>query len=385
MSESASPHRWGEEHEIDLGAVGESRPAPDPAPSPTRRFLRIPNAALAYAAIAIALAAAVVTVVKWSPLHQPIAESTVASFLEAVRDGDVDGALAYTDQQDAEGEFLVPEALDPRWEIAEVVQVDYDETGYGRAVAEVYTEIEAEDGSRVGHRYRVDIDRGDATIKGAMVATDGWGSLEYLDLNGVKLPIDLEVGLTHVMLLPGYYEFYPDLPSTMELEGGNSMLVLGDRYLSLGTGVVDEWLPTPWLLVSQEGEDAVNAALREYFDACAADPSGEACPFAFPDDPNRELALAPGEAWEVVAYPKVRADRLWYEHGTGFELQSALPGEARAQVTITEDGETRTALVSCPIWVDGRYARLDSDGGASINPGHGLGEERCRSVIEVDQ
>lgn len=385
MSESASPQRWGEEHEIDLGAVGEARQAPDPAPSPSRPFSWIPNVALAYAAIAMALAAAVVTVVKWSPLHRPLAESTVTAFLEAVHEGDVDGALAYTDQEGAEGEFLVPEALDSRWAIAEVAQVDYDETGNGRAVAEVYAEIEAEDGSRVGHRYHVEIDRGDALIKGAMVATDGWGALEYLDLNGVRLDIDLEVGLAHVLLLPGYYEFYPDLPSTMDLDGGEAMLVLGDRYLTLGTGVVDQWLPTPWILVNQEGEDAMNAALREYYDACAADPSGEGCPFGFPDDPDRELAMASGAAWEVVAYPEVQAERLWYEHGTGFELQSALPGEARARVVITEDGETRTTLVSCPIWVDGLYAELDPDGGASINAGFSLGSERCRSVIEVDR
>ncbi len=384
MSEAASPHRWGEEHEIDLGAVGESAPAPDPAPSPRRRFPRIHNAALAYAAIAIALAAAVVTVVKWSPLHRPLAEAAVASFLQAVRDGDVEGALAHTDQKDASGPYLVPEALDPNWEVVTVAQVDYDELRPDMAVAQVYAEIEAEDGSRIGHRYRVEIERGEAVIKEAMTATDAWGALEYLDMNGVRIDIDPEAGLVSILLLPGRYEFYPDLPSTMDLEGGDAMLVLGNRYLALGSDTADEWLPAPRLLMSAEGEDAVNAALRAHYDACAADPSGDGCALAFPIDAERDLAVAPGAAWEITAYPEVRAERLWFEHGTGFGLQSAVPGEARVLAEITEDGESRTALVSCPIWVDGLYATLDDEGGAAINPGLGLAEERCRSVIEVE-
>jgi hypothetical protein len=391
VSEAASPQRWGEEHEIDLGVVGASAPDPDPAPSPRRRFPRIHNAALAYAAIAIALAAAVVTVVKWSPLHQPLAETAVAAFLQAVHDGDVEGALARTDQAGASGEYLVPEALDPSWEIVTVAQVDYEEIDRGKAVAQVYAEIEAEDGSRIGHRYRVEIEGGEAVIKDAMTASEAWGALDYLDMNGVRIEIDPEVGLTSILLLPGVYEFYPDLPSTLDLEGGDAMLVLGDRYLALGSDTdewlptpSDTWLPTPWLLVSAEGEDAVNAALREHYDACAGDPSGDGCPFAFPADPERELAAAPGATWEITAYPEVRAERLWFEHGTGFGLQSAVPGAARVLAEITEDGESRTTLVSCPIWVDGLYATLDDEGGAAINTGLGLADERCRSVVEVE-
>ncbi|MDA1359324.1 hypothetical protein O1R50_06810 [Glycomyces luteolus] len=384
MSESASPQRWGEEHMIDLGAVGEPGPAPDPAPSPTRRFLRIPNAALAYAAVAIALAAAAVTVVKWSPLHRPPAESTVADFLEAVHDGDVEAALALTDQKDAEGEFLVPEALDSRWEITEVAQVEHTDNGDGKATAEVYAEIEGPDGSRIGHRYQVAVDRGEAEIIGAMAETEAWGSFDHLDLNGVQMPIDLQGGPKYIMLLPGYYEFYPGMPSTMEFETEGSMLVLGDKFLSPASGVVDNWMPSPWLLVSQEGEDEVNAVLRAFLDDCAVNPSAEACPFKFPRDPDRDLALLPGAQWEVTVYPEVRAERLWYEHSRGFRLESSLPGEARAQAVITEDGETRTALVSCPVLVDGLYAAFDFDAGFSIETGDETYEDSCRAVIEVD-
>jgi hypothetical protein len=389
VSDSASPQRWGEEHMIDLGAVGgpaaTAAPDPGPAPSPARRFPRIHNAALAYAAIVIALAAAVVTVVKWSPLHRPIAEAAVADFLEAVHEGDVEAALALTDQADAEGEFLVPEALDSRWEIRRLAQVAYEDLGDGKASAQVYAEIGVGDESVVGHRYHVMIDRGDAQIVDAMPESEAWGSLEYLDLNGVRQQIDLTGAPTYILLLPGYYEFYPDLPPVLDFEGGGgSMLVLGDEFLSIEDGFIDTWMPTPWIIVNEEGEDQVNAALREFYDACVLDPSIEGCPFGFPEDPERDVALAPGEHWQVAAYPEVRAERLWYEHGAGFGLESSLPGEVRAQVQITEDGETRSALVSCPFWVYGLYAAFDGDAAFSIEPGTDMYQDECRSIVEVE-
>jgi hypothetical protein len=388
VSDSASPQRWGEEHMIDLGAVGGPAPtaAPDPGPaSPFRRFPRIHNAALAYAAIAIALAAAVVTVVKWSPLHRPLAEATVADFLEAVHEGDVEAALALTDQAGAEGDFLVPEALDSRWEITKLAQVAYEDLGDGRASAQVYAEIAVGDESSVGHRYHVMIDRGDAQIVDAMSENEAWGPLEYLDLNGVRMPIDLTGSPTYIMLLPGYYEFYPDLPPVLEFDGGGTMLVLGDKILAIEDGYVDTWMPTPFIIVNQEGEDQVNAALREFYDACARDPSGEGCPFDFPADPDREVALAPGEHWQITAYPEVRAEGLWYEHGAGFGLESSVPGEVQAQVAITEDGETRSALVSCPFWVYGLYAAFDGEAEFSIEPGSDMSQEACGSIVEVDR
>lgn len=387
MSESASPQRWGEEHMIDLGAVGEADPAPEPAPSQHRRLRHLPNALLAYVAIAVALAAATVTAVKWSPLHQPLAESTVAGFLEAVRDGDVEAALAFTDQQDAEGDYLVPEALDARWEVTEVAQVAYVDHGDGKATAEVYAEIRVEiragEVSRIGHRYHVNIDRGEARIEQALAEHEAYGSFDHIDLNGVKVDLNLEGGPVFVMLLPGYYEFYPDMPSMMEFEDGGSMLVLGTKFLQIETGIIDEWLPSPWVVVSEEGEDAVNEALRGYYDACAADPAAEGCPFGFPEDPERDLALAPGAAWQVTTYPEVRREQLWYEHGAGFGLESFSPGEARAQVEITEDGETRSALVSCPLWVNGLYAAFDFKSGFTIDPTYEGFEGRCRSIVEV--
>jgi hypothetical protein len=439
VSEAVSPQPWGQEHSIDLGAVEAPVSARIPEPSPPNRHRFVPNIALAYVAIAIALSAAVVTAVKWSPLHRPVAESAVLSYLEAVRDGDVEGALAYTDQKDiaasadaedtsgslgssgtagpnestepsgstdagdaaggidlggrgndpawdaTRGEYLAPEALDTRWEIVTVAQVGFREHNGGNgATAEVYAEIEAYDGSRVGHRYQVTVEHGKAEIKGAVPETEAWGALDYLDMNGVRIETDPNSGFTNIYILPGLYEFYPDLPPTIGIEESSSMLVLGDAFLSLGDDAPGDWLPAPLPSVTQEGEDAVNAALRSHFDACGADPSGEGCPFGFPEDQERELVPVPGATWEITLYPRVSSDQLWYELGIGYSLQTAVPGEARVLAQITEDGQERTALVSCPVWVNGLYAHLDAEGGATISDPQDFAPDRCRSIIEVE-
>lgn len=422
MSEAASPR--GQEHSIDLGAVERPAPAADPEPPSPRRRPYLRNIVLAYAAIAIALAAAVTTAVKWSPHHRPVAEAAVQSFLESVRDGDVEAALARTDQKDlvflqdttvfpdppsgspgssgppgtsglggspgdsewdaTRGDFLVPEALDPRWEIVTVAQVAYEERdSEGSAMARVYAEIEAYDGTRVGHRYQVGIEHGRAEIVNGIPEAEAWGAFDYLDMNGVRLRMHPDVGFANIYLLPGLYEFYPDLPSAFELDGGSSMLVLGDAFLTLGAEVPDQWMPVAMPMVSREGAAAVNAAIREHYEACAADPSGDGCPLAFPEDPEREVALAPGAAWEITAYPQVAAERLWYEYGLGYRLNTAVLGEAQVLAEITEDGRERTALVSCPIWADGLYARFDDAGGATVSDSAGAAADRCRSLIEV--
>jgi hypothetical protein len=251
-------------------------------------------------------------------------------------------------------------------------------------VAKVYAEIEAYDGTRIGYRYQVGVEHGKAVLEGAIPKVEAWASMDYLDMNGVHIEMEPEVGYTNVYLLPGLYEFFPDLPSTVEIKEGAEMLALGGLYLTLGLDTPDVWLPVPWPEVTQEGEEAVNAALQAHYDDCAVGAVSEGCPFAFPEDSERELALAPGAVWEVTTYPKVEAEQLWYEFGLGYMLLTAVPGEARAQVEITEDGATRTALVSCPIWVDGLYAELDDDGGASVNDDSDMAEDHCRAVVEVD-
>jgi hypothetical protein len=389
VSGAASPDRWGEEHDIDLGAVDapDDADAPEAAPAPPPRLrLRFPNAAMAFAAVVFALAAATVAVVKWAPASALNAEEVVTGFLEAVRAGDVEGALAFTDQPHATGDFLVPEALDTRWSVVEVGQVQFEPSRReGRITSYVYAEIEAFDGTRIGFRYLVRIEDGRARIENALDTTEAYPAFDHLDVNGVTSPVDEALGITNIMLLPGLYEFYPDLPSTMELESAGTVLTLGNRYTLLGEDRSDEWLPIPWPTVSAEGEALIESELRVYLDACVQAPDAAGCPFGFPEDDGLAVEAAPGAQWEITAYPEVGAQWWGYELLQGFILVTTEPGEARIAAVVTEDGASRETVVSCPVWADGLFADLDFEGGVGIGRADGTTIERCSSLVEVDE
>ncbi|RRR97303.1 hypothetical protein [Glycomyces terrestris] len=386
MSEAASPDRWGEEHAIDLGAVDapEKAETPGPAPAPPRPRLRFPNAAMAFAAAVCVLAAGAVAVAKWAPVARLNAEDVVTGYLEAARAGDIQGALAFTDQPNATGDFLVPEALDDRWEIVEVGQVQYAASAReGRYTAQVYAEIEAFDGTRIGFRYLVGIEHGQALIENALDATEAYPPFGHVDINGVTAPVDEALGITNIVLLPGVYELYPDLPSTMELDGPSVVVALGDRFALLGEERSDEWLPMPWPEVTAEGRAQIDEALRGHLDACAREPEVAGCPLGFPDDPEREVAAAPGAQWEITAYPESEAQWWGYEMLEGFVLTTVVPGEARIEAVVTEDGSSRTAVVSCPVWIDGLAVEFGA-AGAAIGRADGTTVERCNSLAEVE-
>ncbi|GAA1675162.1 hypothetical protein GCM10009830_22160 [Glycomyces endophyticus] len=385
MSGAATPDRRGEEHAIDLGAV-DAPEDESPAPAaPPRRRLRFPNAAMAFAAVLLVLAAGVVAVVKWAPTGKLNAEDVVRNYLEAARAGDIESALSFTDQPHAIGDFLVPEALDTRWSVVEVGQIQYNDSAReGRVISQVYAEIEAFDGTRIGFRYLVGIEDGRAVIENALTAGEAYPAFDHLDVNGVTAQVDEALGITNIMLLPGVYEFYPDLPSTMELETEGSVLALGNRYIRLGEDRADEWLPIPWPTVSDEGEALIDATLRDYLDACVRQPDAAGCPFGFPRDDARTVEAAPGASWEITLYPEVGAQWWAYELLQGFVLVTTEPGEARIAVVVTEDGESRETVVSCPIWADGLFADLDFAGGASIARADGTTIERCNSLVELE-
>ncbi|MEU6861478.1 hypothetical protein AB0B28_21695 [Glycomyces sp. NPDC046736] len=365
------------EHSIDLGGV-EHTDIPEAEPVEEEpRPRRISNTILACVAIAAVLAAVTITLVKVIPFQQTSAEETVTAFLEAVHAGDVEGALAYTDQPDLTGDFLVPEALDSRWSIASVDQVEFfDEPN--RTVAVVYVEIEAYEGTRIGNRLRVNLD-GEPKVMNGISTSVAYSQVGLVDLNGVEAPV--EVDSYRLILLPGLYEVYPGLPSTITLMNGTSaVLNLGNLFIRLGMDYRESQIPLGWPEVTPEGEAAIAAAVESRLDECIEDPLLNGCPFVFPKDPDRKVALAPGANWEVTEYPQMAALDWSFEVALGFKLTTLVPGAAEAAVIVTEDGRERETVVSCPIWVDNLYAQFDFDGGLDIDA---EGDEHCRALTEV--
>ncbi len=372
MSHPSAPQP---DSEITIALDGE--PEPDPPPSRPR----LPNVVLVFTAAVVMLAAGVVAVSKWLPLREPAAEEAVRSFLEAVRAGDVGAALALAGESDGSERFLVAEALDDRWEVVQVAQVAYTETPRG-ATAEVYAEIEAHDGTRLGHRYRVGLEGGDPVVRNALARTEhipeGFG---HLELNGYSADPGEE---SHVLLLPGVYELYESQPATLDL-GVYPVLVLGDQFIELGGEHATTWLPQPWPQLSEEGRRALDEALRARLDACAERAPADGCPFAPP--PGDERIDIPADAtWEITAYPQVTAAYMYLPGSTerSFELFTTEPGSVEVEaVIVEEDGGERRTRLNCGISPDGVHAEFDMAGGVTLTPGS-TAAEHCGSMVEVE-
>ncbi|GAB3646727.1 hypothetical protein [Glycomyces tarimensis] len=372
----SEPPARGPDPEITVDLDGDTEPQ---TASPRAR---IPNAALAIAAVILVVASGAVAAFKWLPGRDPSSVATVRSFLEAVRDGDPDTALALTLRKDGADDFLVPEAMDGRWTINEVAQVDYHPDAKGGPVAEVYAEIEAYDGTRIGHRYRVLLGGDEPVIHDGLAHTEiNPDDFEDFAMNGYA--VDLSRDARYLLLLPGLYDFYESAPETLD-PGVRPMLLLGDRFVELGAEHSSRWMPTPWPELSEEGLQALQEEVRVFFDGCAERPETEGCPFAPPEGDDR-IALDADSRWEITAYPLATAH---YSHGADddghrFELVTMRPGavEVDAVVTDADGGERRTTL-SCGIWVEGLYATFDLEGGAALRPST-RAEAACRGMVEV--
>ena len=352
-----------------------------PEPEPERPPLpRISNAALAFATALLMLAAGAAALGKWLPLGDRAAEETVRSFLEAVRAGDVDGALALvSEDRGAEG-FLVAEALDDRWKITEIAQVAYDETPMG-SVAQVYAEIEAYDGTRIGHRYRVMLDDGPVIADAMGHATPAEGGSLSLELNG-HIP-DLGEH-TDVLILPGLYVPYESQPETLDL-GMDAFLALGDQFLELGAEHSSHWAATAWPDLSRLGQEALDRSVRAYLDDCAERAPADGCPFAPPPEDDR-IAVPAEAAWEITMYPQVSAS---YTHrsatvGHDFDLVTTEPGSIEVEAVVTDAGgvERRTRL-SCGLWMENVDAVFDAAGGVTLTWG-ASSPGACETMLEVE-
>lgn len=370
------------ESEIHLDLAGpppDSGPGLDPAP----RRRRIPNAYLGLAAAVLTLAAAVTTAWSWLPGQDPIAERTIRAYLEAVREGDVEDALSMTNLEDDDDEVLTPATLEDSWEINEVAQVEYRENRGGfDATADVYVEIEAYDGTRLGDRLTVGIDEGAATI------LSGFGEIDFsqsvvvgvIEINGVTTELEGE-DTVRLRFLPGVYEFYGSAPDTFEFETPER-LVLGNSSIALG-GQEAAGLEVPWPQVSDTGQELLNERLREHFDDCAADPAAELCPFA-PPSGAENVEIGPDAEWTVTAYPEGSVE-IWESVGDALVVSTVRPGSVEVEATITgSGGETREATLSCPLLVDGMTAVFPYEGGVELRSGPTVVAQECPSMVEAE-
>lgn len=323
-------------------------PLHEPAPRPRRG---VSNLGLALIAVLTAALAAVLT---WFPIQRPAAEAAVRSFLEEVRAGDVDAALARLEDAPS-GPFLVPEALNADWEIVEVAQVGYERDEDGVRAAEVYAEIMAPDGTRLAHRYEV-VFAPDGPLIADRLTEGGFYTIGVLEANGVAGPTQ------EARLLPGVYHFYESPPTTIADMNMPSVLVLGGEFIELG-----EEHPADRLLeadpeLTEEGRASVDRALRDHLDACAAERE-PGCPFGPLAGEHPFTEADPSQPWRVVRYPSVAPGGGMTPQGP--RVGTVETGAVEVDVVPAGAGEgAEPFTVSCVFTVNGLFLAVDWETGA---------------------
>lgn len=337
---------------------------PQPAtwqPPPMQPRRGMPNWVLAVVA-AVFTAAALGT---WFAVPESTAEAAVRSFLEEVRDGEVESALEWLEET-RPNPFLTAEALDPNWEITDIAQVAYGNRGAESAA--VYAEIEAYDGTRLGHRFTVDLRGESPRIIGGTTRPMNHGD-DPIEINGFTAPNDA------VTLLPGVYHFYESAPTTLDFRMP-PVLVLGLEIVELGGDTAIKRIGYPEPELTDSGAEQLDATLREFLDECAQTRARE-CPIGVEHREDRLSEADPQAPWRIVDYPTASLGRSFDFEGT--RLETTDPGRAEFEAVI--DGATTT--VACTIWVDGLAADVDWDSGAvTVDTGHGT-VDRCEHFTEA--
>jgi hypothetical protein len=350
---------------VDRDGV-EPEPEPDREWTGRLRQLTPPNSVLAVAAVLLLVAAAVLAVVKYAGDRETAAEALVRSFLEAVRAGDVDAALAMTDFNGT-APIHDPAVLDDRWEIVEVAQVAHPED----SVVEVYAEIRAYDGTSVADRLLVDLASSRPVLKDALTRAEWHTTTGNPVVNGVEISYN---GDPQYRLLPGVYEFAERVPPTLNAEPVE-MVALGHALVEFDSPWSSVWVPGSSLTITSIGRERVQAGVLDYLDDCVASlNSGEynlSCPVGpiaslTVDDDSMTIESDSGglEAgtWTIVDYPEVALEELSWG-GMEFPLVTLEPGTAEVQLA---DGPT---VLRCPIWMDGASAEFHAGGSVEIRWG----------------
>lgn len=239
------------------------------------------------------LAVAVVGALILVPFLGPDPKDVVEDYLDAIRGGDTEAALAIAGgvPTGADSTFLSPAALADDWTVDSVVERDrFDDTAY------VDVTISAGELSEPG-RFRVVREQGeDWRIEHPFVEVNlDEGSLDLVELGSVRRDADSGP----LLLFPGVYELYPSVAK--QLTFTPARLIAAPRPEG-GVATVTR-RPTLTDATVRAGQRAINT----YVDDCAkksvVSPAG--CPIntieAFDgfDDPT-------DITWQVVGYPEAR-------------------------------------------------------------------------------
>lgn len=313
--------------------------------------------AIGAAALAVALAAGVLTVV----LQPETPEDAVASYLDVLRDRDAEKALKYTEHLNGfPRELLTSEAMTDDWEVTRLTRRFNEDVD----PATVDVTITAADGTaREGRFELVQEDDGWRILNPLVRVSMAQLPLDFGEFNGVRGRSD------GMWMFPGVYRAYPSLDGILTFPTYVAVPQPGDVS---SPEAVTEQAYVPLVGYGPGSAAYLEQQLKAWIDGCAAgsEPGPEGCPFnaaSFSRYSDVNLGLenrfnTDKVAWEVVEYPVARL-----RQGPGsFTLLEVGPGEVRisgsGERSFHEDEGVQKFTGICPIRLDTTTAVLTTEG-----------------------
>lgn len=303
---------------------------------------------------------------------EPEPDDVVREFLSALQHRQVDKALSLVKATDRptgeEARFLTGSAIRDGWRTAKVVMDHLPAWGDTSADVEVWLANghRAEDGtfrlSKVDEGWR---------LEDPFITFQFWPMpLWYLDVNGVKLPKelnDLSAVPQQYVFFPGVYRFYQDTSDLVEITSEPVTLLPGSSR------TIDQ----PEVTATAKAVSPVQQAVNAHIDECAKRTTTEntGCPFGIDlyddeipvgDDSVREYVREIANVrWKVLRYPTIALAAT----GDAFTITASQPGIVQLAGTGVNDDRRRIPFTAqCYVTSFSLVAGLTADGVMSVVP-----------------
>ena len=327
------------------------------------------NAVLLVAGVlVVALAATIVTV----SLVTPGPKDVVRDYLDAIRSGDTDAALAIAGEPEDDGRLriLSSDALAGEWTFDSIVERQRIEDE-----VDVDVTLRAGDVAQQGRFHLVDGDDG-WKMESPFVKVDFISAgLDTVELGGVREPatVDATQNVVSLLVFPGVYEVYPSMADKVVFD---PPLFVAAPFESDETTLRVE----PSFSLTDAGVADVQRKIDAIVDECATvpdvDPSG--CPFSAAEDSTvRGLDEIADVAWTVVQRP------VAHVVATNGVLAPVVrkPGTVKVTGTGVPYEAPRTSFsLTCEFGVENIAVAMDGDGFAVAR----VNGDRYRAALSTE-
>jgi hypothetical protein len=365
---------FGGNHTVDQA---KTRPAPKPADSRlmARMLSNGPRNVVVIAAAVVSIFVATMVVVTLTSADDPV--DVVWQFLDAAQDGDTETVYQLgTDlalpryeppmdilREDEAYRFFDEAAVSDNWEVESITESGRSGRP-GERVATVEVTVSVPDGESSGS-YVLDENGDSWVLRNPFASVDFTPTpLTYVKANDLVVP-NVATGVLEYPLMPGFYEFFRDLPG-VEQPTGNSLFA----WPAEADTAVQLPAPSQPLRASTETVEAAQRELDDQTDTCvaAAHPQASQCPFF----EAKLLLTADGGmysaptslTWELVRRPRIS---LLADSDAGFAVSASKPGLVALSGSGRRDGHSVEFALECQMELSHHRVLLKPDGHVRID------------------